>query len=455
MNELQRLMNARADKIKAQRTLLDAAKAENRDLTAEEITNFDALEAEIDDLDGKIENEKAKMEREQKLQNREKDLENPAFQPFRPSNINTMENHKSEKDNAGFKNIGEFIHAVRFGDSKGRLENLPVGQGQGGGIQVPEAFQSQILPSFRNEQSMGTGSEGGYAVPTQFRPDVMMLDPESAIVRSRAQVIPAGDPPDAAITMPALDQGSSGVYGGVQVQWISEGAQIPDTSTALKEITLQPQEVAASITVTDKLLRNWSAASTFLSNLLTKAMMAAEDIAFLTGNGTGKPTGVIGAAGAKVVNRQTASKITTLDIVTMYAQLYAASQGSAIWVANQSTLPLIASLKDENNNYIFIRGDITKGIPSTLLGVPIIFTGKTSVLGAKGDLALVDLENYLVKDGSGPYIAASEHALFTQNKTIIKVYWNVDGKPWVTEPLKLEDGVTTVSPYVILDVPSA
>lgn len=82
---------------------------------------------------------------------------------------------------------------------------------------------------------------------------------------------------------------------------------------------------------------------------------------------------------------------------------------------------------------------------------PIEFTGKTFPLGARGDLALVDFSKYLIKDGSGLYVGASEHALWKQNKTIIKAFTNVDGKPWVKSPIKLEDGVTTVSPYVILE----
>jgi HK97 family phage major capsid protein len=142
-------------------------------------------------------------------------------------------------------------------------------------------------------------------------------------------------------------------------------------------------------------------------------------------------------------------------VVNLLAKLLPESVGGAVWVANQSALPQIATLQDGGGRYIFIQGDATKGIPSTLAGIPITFTGKTPALGAKGDLMLLDLTYYLIKDGSGPFIAASEHVLFKQNKTVIKVFWNVDGQPWVIAPLKLEDGSTEVSPYVSLDIPAA
>ena len=70
-----------------------------------------------------------------------------------------------------------------------------------------------------------------------------------------------------------------------------------------------------------------------------------------------------------------------------------------------------------------------------------------------GDLILADWGYYLVKDGSGPFVAASEHVLFTSNKTIIKIFWNVDGAPWLQAPIAEENGYQ-VSPFVALDVPA-
>jgi HK97 family phage major capsid protein len=66
---------------------------------------------------------------------------------------------------------------------------------------------------------------------------------------------------------------------------------------------------------------------------------------------------------------------------------------------------------------------------------------------------LADWNYYLIKDGSGPFVAASEHVHFTKNKTVIKMFWNVDGAPWMQAPIKEENG-WQVSPFVALDVPA-
>lgn len=425
---LQQLLQARAAKIDRQGEMLNKAKAEGRDLTAEEETEFDGLEIEIADLDNKI---KAKQKQEGRLaahEARVRDMEEVNERPFRAVIPGAAPVEK--KENYGFTSFGEFLDAVRFGDSKGRLQAI------------------------RNDLSMGTGSEGGFAVPEQFRDDLLQLTAEQSIVRPRAQVIPAGSPPDAKITIPSFVQGASGVYGGATVAWIEEGGAKPKTDAKLGEVTLEPHEVAAHVVVTDKLLRNWGAASSFIRNLLSQAMVSAEDLAFLKGDGSGKPSGVIPAAGRIVINREVAGKISYLDLVQMRSRFLPNSVENAVWVVAQSALPQIMTLQDPNGNYIFIQGDASKGIPATLMGIPIRFTGKTGPLGQVGDVALLDLSYYLIKDGSGPFILASEHVEFVNNKTVIKCFWNVDGKPWVEAPLKLEDGVTTASPYVVLGAPT-
>jgi HK97 family phage major capsid protein len=415
---LRELRQKRAKLIEKQRGLINTAKLEARTFIEEEEKAFEDLDHQIHSLEKQI-------GREEQVASREKELDQPIGKAFRP--ILPGPDPIEKRDNAGFKSFGEFIHAVRFGDAKGRLKET------------------------QKDFSMGEDAGGGYLVPEQFRQEMLKLSPEDSVIRPRATVLSPGTPPDAKITMPAFDQGAKGAYGGVEVKWIGEGEEKPKTQTAFKEISLQPHEVAAHVVVTDKLLRNWTAASSFISTLLRGAMNNAEDMAFLKGDGVGKPNGILHAPGAEVMQRMAPNTLSYGDVTNMLSKLLPSSYSSAVWVASHQLLPALMQLQDSAGNYIFIHGDATKGIASTLVGLPIRFTGKTVSLGKKGDLMLVDLSYYLIKDGSGPYVEASPHVYFRENKTVIKCFWNVDGKPWVSDPLALEDGSTTVSPYVILD----
>lgn len=454
----QELLQERASLVEAQAAIVDQAKAEGRDLTEEEVKRFEELDQQIEALDKEIEAAQRFAEIEAKVQARRADLNRPAEPRYRPDAVGVDYSVNNKRlDDGGFKSLGEFLHAVRFGDPKGRLQYLRQGQGQSGGIEVPDAFKAQVMPwLFKAEWSVSQPNQGGVMVPPRYDvSQILAIEPQGAIVRPRATEIPAGDPPDSPLTLPALDQGTRGVFAGVQVTWIQEGEQPAETQGYLREVTLQPYEVAADTVVTDKLLRNWEAASSTIATILRRAVVAAEDVAFLTGDGTGKPTGILNSPGAVKVNRATANDIQYVDLVNMLAALLPDSMDRAVWVASVSTLPKLAQLQDPAGRYIYVGGDASRGIPATLLGIPIVFTGRLPALGAKGDIVLADFSYYLIKNGSGPFVAASEHVLFRQNKTVIKIVWNVDGKSWVAEPLLLEDGTTKVSPYVVLDVPAA
>jgi HK97 family phage major capsid protein len=321
-----------------------------------------------------------------------------------------------------FSSFGEFIQTLRYKPQDERLTR---------------------------DLSMSNGSEGGVLVPTTFRDQIMMVNPQGGIFRSRATVIPADAAhPDAGITMPAIDYaGGRDVYGGVSVSWISEGALKPETQPVFTDISLQPKEVAAHIVLTDKLLRNASAVNTTVRSLLASAILAAEDDAFLNGNGVGKPLGVISAPATIGATRATASTIGYVDVVGMYSK--AKFGGSLVWVASQSILPKLLNLVDGDGRLIW-QPNAAVGAPGTLFGLPVLLNERSPQLGTAGDLVLMDASYYLIKDGTSLSISASEHVLFRENKTVIKAFWNVDGQPWVKSKLTQEGGYE-VSPFIRLN----
>lgn len=301
-------------------------------------------------------------------------------------------------------------------------------------------------------QEVKTADRGGYLVPEIWRSDLLSLPLPGIVMRPRATVFPASrETPDALVHIPAMVQGTEGAFSGVTVTWIGEGDVKPQTDMKLREVQLQPNEVAAHMILTDKLLRN-SNAGAIAEKLLRAAMQAAEDYAFLRGDGSGKPLGVLHSsnAGLKEVTRTTASHVEYADIVNMYAAMSPESRGRAFWVASPTVWAEIVNMSNDVGTIIYGNGNIADGVPATLLGLPIEFTGRVPVLGTTGDIALIDGSAYLIQDGSGPSVESSQHVYFTSNKTVIKAYWFVDGQPWVNVPLTLEDGSTTVSPYVVL-----
>ncbi len=292
-------------------------------------------------------------------------------------------------------------------------------------------------------------------VPTQLRSTIMSVEPQDALVRPRATVIPAGSPPDAAITMPALDQSGANpknMFGGVEFKWIGEGEEKPETDAKLKSITLTPHEIAGFVTVTDKLLRNWQASGAFVEGLFRGAAAAAEDYAFQRGTGVHQPLGAVNSGAMKFINRALANHVGYADLLNMVSRFLMRGGTSPVWSMPQSALVDIATMVDPEGHYIWKPGAVD-GFAGTLLGYPVRWNNRAPQLGTKGDITLVDWSQYLIKDGSGPFVASSEHVKFTSNQTVIKFFWNVDGAPWLNAPITEENG-WEVSPFVGLDVPA-
>lgn len=429
---LKELRDKRIKLVAELRGIINAAETEDRDLTAEEQASYDSQKADLDALDKRI-------ERMAGVEAAETAGGNIVRAAARGGQVTVPDGPHGRTE---FESMGEFLSAVRFNPNDQRLnfvENVAAGA------------DGQIDASLR----MDNDTQGGFMVPPQLRETILSVQPQDALVRPRANVIPAGSPPDAAITMPALDQSGANpknMFGGVEFKWIAEGEEKPETDAKLKSITLSPHEIAGFVTITDKLLRNWQASGAFIENLFRGAYSAAEDYAFIRGTGIGQPLGAINSGAMKFINRATANHVAYIDLLNMVSRFLMRGGQSPVWSMPQSSLVDIATMTDPEGHYIWKPGAVD-GFAGTLLGYPVRWNNRAPGLGVKGDITLVDWSQYLIKDGSGPFVATSEHVKFTSNQTVIKFFSNVDGAPWLTAPIVEENG-WEVSPFVGLDVPA-
>lgn len=433
MEKIIEMKNKKFELLKAQRTLLDKIDAENRKMTAEEAVEYKSLNDQVDQLEKDILDAEADLERRRKLAEKELEAKNARTVIKIPKpGIDDVDPEKE------FRNTGEFFHAIARFKQDGRRDP-----------------RLDVLMEKR-EQTMGTGATGGYALPEQFDATIRSVQAQEAIVRPRAAIIPAGSPPDAKLTFPSIDQtAASNIYGGVTVVHTGEGVTMTETTANLREVSLEPKEISAYIVVTQKLLNNWEAAGAFVTRQLSSAMVGQEDYDFMRGDGVNKALGFINCAAAIDYSRAGAAAIAFADVYGMLARILMRG-GSYIWLASQTIIPQLAAMVDSGTHAVWLGGRDANGaaqgpLPTTLFGLPIVFGDRLPALGTKGDLSLVNLSYYLIKDGSGPAAASSEHILFLSNKVVFKIVWNVDAHPWLTEPLGLEGSVAnTVSPFVVL-----
>ncbi len=414
MNErILALQRQKGEIVSQMRSIIVTADTEKRNLTEDEAKKFNELDDSLKPVNEAI-------DREQRLLT----LENGLTSDSAFTQTSTIP--KQEDD--GFRNLGEFFYTIATNRQDQRLSNYS---------------------ESRSTMQMGAGSLGGFMIPERFIPDIKQVQPQEAIVRPRANVIPAGDPPDAKITIPALDQTSAqNIYGGVIVYHQGEQATLTETDAQLKQIELEPKKITGYMVSSNELLINWSAASSFIQTQMRKAVNGQEDYDFFRGNGVNKAMGATNCDCKIEYTRATALQISYADVIGMFAR--AKMGGNLVWVASQTTIPQLAEIRDSGDNNLWIQSAAT-GVPQNMFGIPILWNDRSAALGSTGDLVLADFDYYLIKDGSGPRVDISTEYKFTTDESCFRIVWYVDGNSWLSRAIPLEGSTSnTVSPIVVL-----
>lgn len=376
-----------------------------------------------------------------------KDIEK-AFKELDEAKGNAEQEKKAEeKAQAGpgeFKTLGDLLQAIKIwsvvGEKDPRLQWYNDKDGRA--AEVKDLVEA-------------TGASGGFLVPAEFIAQLYAVMAETSFVRPRATKIPMRR---RQINIPVLDQTSTtaGVphwFGGMLFYWAEEAEEKTESDPSFRKIQLVAHKLIGYTRASDELVAD-SAVS--LDALLTGPLGMAggaswhEEYAFLNGTGAGQPLGVINAGATITVARQAQLVFGYVDLVNMYESLYPGhSAATTCWSITQSGMSNLMQIVDPNGNYIW-QPNAREGLPQTIFGLPVIFTEKQPRVGTTGDVVLTDWRYYLIGDRQAVTIESTKFDRWRWDETSWRMVHRVDGQPWLSSPLYLQDGTTTVSPFVIL-----
>lgn len=345
-----------------------------------------------------------------------------------------------------FNNTGEYLQSIFNAEQptnasflKNR-DQLEAKAKQVEGIQA--AYSSHI------------GSSGGFLMPEEFRQQMLRLAMEEAVMRSRATVIPMGAPK---LTIPAIHETnrSSTLFGGVSIYWTPEEADSTESEAQFKTVSLEPDTMTGYAEIPNETMADTIAFDAYFNATFPAAMAYEEDYAFLQGSGVGQPVGALNAACKVEVAKESGQAADTIvynNILKMWARLPGGSMNRAVWLANQDTIPQLGTMALDvgtGGGPIWTFNAQT-GLPSTLMGRPIIFTEKVDQVGDVGDITLIDPSFYLIGDLQTMTVSSSEHFKFKSRQTAFSIVSRVDGKPWLNTAITPRHGSSTLSPIVTL-----
>ena len=316
-----------------------------------------------------------------------------------------------------------------------------------------------IDPRLMHTRNLGEsfGDAGGFLVPEEFRPDLMMIPLEQSIIRPRAFTMPMSSQ---SLRIPAVKDTShaTNVFGGVSASWGSEAEDISSSTNqpAFGQVVLDAHKLTGYTVVSNELVQDSAiAVDTLLSRMFGEAIAYFEDVAFISGTGAGQPQGILNSECLVTVAKETGQAATTIlkeNLDKMYARLLPSSHGNAVWIANPDIFPQLASLSQSvgtGGGPVWVS-QMAGGPPTSIYGKPVIFTEKAQTLGTVGDIMLVDLSYYLIGDRQALTTSASPHVRFTTQETVFLFSERLDGRMWLDSAITPRTGSNTLSPAVAL-----
>ena len=251
-----------------------------------------------------------------------------------------------------------------------------------------------VMRSKRTSLQVGTDSEGGYLVPDEFERTLVEALEEQNIFRTLAHVIQTSSG-DRKIPVVASKGSAS---------WVDEEGAIPESDDSFGQVSIGAYKLGTMIKVSEELLNDSVFdLEAYISREFARRIGNKEEEAFFTGDGTGKPLGVLAeTGGAEVgVTAAGAAAFTADEIFDLFYSLKAPYRRSAVFVMNDASVKALRKLKDNNGQYLW-QPSLTAGAPDTLLNRPVYTSAFMPALAAGAKSILFgDLSYYWVADRQG------------------------------------------------------
>lgn len=245
-----------------------------------------------------------------------------------------------------------------------------------------------------NALKEGTDPDGGYLVPDEFEKQLIQKLHEANILRSISNVIQTNSG-EHKIPVVATKGTAS---------WMEEEAAYTESNTQFSQVSLGAHKLGTLIKVSEELL-NDSAFDLmgYLSEEFGRRLGDAEEKAFLTGTGSGQPTGMLNdTTGATLGSTaKSSTDINFDDLIDLFYSLRAPYRKNAVFIMNDDTVKAVRKLKDKNDQYIW-QPSVQAGQPDRILNCPVLTSQYMPTLAASNKPVLFgDFNYYWIADRQG------------------------------------------------------
>ena len=292
-------------------------------------------------------------------------------------------------------------------------------------VEYRRAFMSYVLrgtpipTEYRADAVTSTSNVGAVIPTTTINKIVDKLESSGMIIREVTQTAYRGG-----VTIPTSSAKPVAT-------WVNEGAGSDTQKKSTGSITFAYHKLRCAVSITlETGVMALTAFESVLTNNVSEAMVKAIEAAIISGDGTGKPKGIL-AETPSTGQALSASAVAYSDLVNAEAALPLAYENGAKWCMTKKTFMAYAGLQDTNGQPI---GRVNYGIDGkperVLLGRPVILTD--------------DMESYSTTLAANKIFAFlfnfKDYVLNTNYGLTVKKYEDNDTDDQVTKAIMLVDG---------------
>lgn len=362
-----------------------------------------------------------------------------AIPPVNPSKPNASASAPRKMDNGtyGFDTQGEFFMSVKSFHTTGSRDK-------------------RLNAAVQEEK---TGEAGGFLVPEDIRMDIQkkVEGDESLLSRCR-QFNVTGNRYTTKIDESAPWSGSGS---NIQAYWVDEGEKITKSAKKFKELDIKCHKLAALVPATEEMLEDSAMLESTIRNEAPEVIMQMVNEAIISGNGVGKPQGILNSGfGVEVAKKagQSADTIVFDNVKKLFARLLPKAQRDAIYLYNAEAAEQLIGMQLHESSVdspsVYLPNQSIDGAPyGTLWNRPVFpMLGSMSALGDKGDIIAADLSYYYaILKVSGIKQSISTHVYFETDETAFKFTFRVGGQCPFKSPVETQKGAYQMSGFTYLE----
>jgi len=379
MDKIKEQREKRAGLVEQARAILDKADEETRALSAEEVQQWDKLDAEIEQLG--------------------KDISRRETQQIVELELAASAGRQADLQMGGAAG-GAKSRTIELRTNVCGDRRVVVLAGEQASEKYEQAFRRFLRSGETRDLQQDSDVAGGFLVPQAFSAELIKGLDNLVFMRQICRVLPPLVRADS-LGIPTLDTDVSDPV------WTPElGTGDADTAMAFGKREFKPQPLAKRILISKTLIRNSAVPiDGLVRERLAYKFGVAEENNFLNGSGQNSPLGIFTASADGIpTTRDVSSGNTTTEIrfdglIEALYSLKAQYRRSLNWIFHRDAVKMIRKLKDGEGRYIW-QASVAAAQPDTILNVPVreseyapnTFTG-TKYVGLIGDFS-----NYWIAD---------------------------------------------------------